>query len=360
MKLKRSLAEVFAPRKLEAEAKEWFNEKVSAVQGWVSTTQHKMQNIPETNFDLALNFARRGDLRDAVFRFRLALKLKPDWPEAWYELGLVQMRLGENDEAAESFKQVLRLNAGHADARYLLAVCDPRALGEGKQPTTMPTHMVQGFFTDIAAQYAVQEAQNNYQAPKLVVEALRPHLPVLSGLTVTDAGCGIGHIAQLWRKVAATITGIDVTEAMVQYAGMSQSTDKQRLFDQLHVGDIRALRQYVPVHSQDVILCANVLQFVGDLDGTFAEFAACLKAGGLAAITVEPYSGQHYGVVSATGRFGHAAGYVTAVAAKHGLDIASQQNVQLYPQMNCVLFVLKARPVAAPAPTPVPPHEIKA
>lgn len=358
MKLKRSLAEVFDPRKLEAEAKDWFNENVSAVRGWFTTTQHKMQNIPETNFDLGVRFARQGDLRDAVFRFRLALKLKPDWTEAWYELGLVQMRQGENADAAESFKNVLRNNAAHADARYLLAVCDPKALAADKQPSFMPTHMIQGFFTDIAPQYAVQESQNNYQAAKVMVEALRPHLPALSGLSVTDAGCGIGHVAQLWRKVAASLTGVDITEAMVEYARVGQSPDNQRLFDQVLLGDIRALRQSIPVHSQDVILCANVLQFVGDLDAVFAEFAACLKAGGVAAITVEPYTGQHYGVVPETGRFGHSAGYVTAMAAKHGLDVALQQNAQLYPKMNCLLFVLRARPVAAPAPTPIPESKV--
>lgn len=351
--MKRSLAEVFDPRKLQAEAQDWFQEKVSSLQGWLNIAQHKMHNLPETNYELGVRFAREGKLRDAVFRYRLVLKLRPDWADAWFELGLVQMRLQENAEAVISFKNALRYSPAHADARYLLAVCDPKALAADKQPTTMPLHMVQGFFTDIAPQYALQEAQNNYQAAKVVVEALRPHLPALSGLHVVDAGCGIGHCASLWRKVAALLVGIDVTEAMVHYAREGQSPDKAQLFDKVHVGDIRGLRQYVGVHSQDVILCVNVLQFVGDLDATFAEFAACLKAGGIAAITVEPYSGQHYGVVSATGRFGHTSQYIAATAAKHGLDVALQQNAQIYPKMTCLLMVLKARPIAAPAPSPL-------
>lgn len=354
MKLKRSLAEVFDPRKLRAEAEVLMREKFSGLQGWLNTAQHKMQNMPETNFDLGVRFAREGNLRDAVFRFRLALKLRPDWAEAWFELGLVQMRLQEQAEAVLSFKQALRYQPTHADARYLLTVCDPKALPADKLPTTMPTHMVQGFFTNVAPQYTAMETQNNYQAAKVVVEALRPYLPALSGLHVVDAGCGVGHTASLWRKVAQTLVGVDITAAMVAGARNHQTPDNTPLFDAVHAGDIRGLRQYVPVHSQDVILCANVLQFVGDLDVAFAEFAACLKAGGLAAITVEPYHGAQYGIVPATGRFGHSAAYIAALAAKHGLDIALQQNVQLYPQMNCLLFVLKARPVAAPAPTPLP------
>jgi len=354
MKFKRSLAEVFDPRKLRAETETWVNEKVAGVQSWLNSAQHKMNHMPETNFDLGVRFARAGELRDAVFRFRLALKLRPDWAEAWYELGLVQMRLNEKTEAAISFKNALRYQPAHADARYLLAVCDASALAPEKRPTTMPTHMVQGFFSDVAPQYAAIEAQHNYNAAKLLVEALRPHLPALSDLNVIDAGCGIGHAAMLWRKVAMNLVGIDITDAMVAQARATQNPDKTQLFDKVHAGDVRTLRQFISVHSADVILCANVLQFVGDLDGVFAEFAASLKAGGLAAITVEPYSAQHYGVVPETGRFGHSAAYVAATAAKYGLDVASQQKCELYPGMPCMLFVLKARPVSAPAPTPYP------
>lgn len=342
----RIIAEQFSARKLQAEAQAWFKNFSARGITWLQGAHRKLQNVPKTNYDLGIKFASAGKLRDAQFRFQLALKISPDWAACWYQLGLCQMRQGNQDGAQESFAQVLRFDAAHADARYLLSVCNPRALAEGKRPTTMPVNMVQGFFESISARYNAQEAANHYQGAKVMVEALKPHLPTLSGLMVLDAGCGTGLASSLWRKVASQIIGVDITAAMCARAREAVTADKSPLLDQVIHADIRALRQYVPPHSQQVILCANVLQFVGDLDATFAEFSACLDESGVIGITLEPFSAQGYGVVATTGRFGHSAAYVAAMATKHGLQVVAQQNVQLYPKMPALCFVLRHAPVA--------------
>lgn len=331
-------------RKLQAEIETWTRETFSRSIDWLNVAQRKLQHLPETNYDLGLKFARAGKLRDAQFRFNLALKIRPDWAECWHQLGLCQMRQNAKEDAVESFKQALRFDAGHADARYLLAVCDARALPEGKRPTTMPTSMIQGFFDSVANNYAAIEAANNYQASRVVVDVLRPHLPTLSGLHVLDAGCGIGHASLLWRKVAATLTGIDLTESMCAQARDAATPENVTLFDKVHHGDIRAASQYVRAHSQHVILCVNTLQFVGDLDGCFKELAACLSENGVIALTVEPYNASGYAVVPATARFGHSANYIASMAAKHGLMVKTQSSVQLYPKLSCLCAVLTHAP----------------
>jgi len=44
------------------------------------------------------------------------VKAEPENAEAWYELGLAQENIGENAEAAKSFRQSIELDAGNSDA----------------------------------------------------------------------------------------------------------------------------------------------------------------------------------------------------------------------------------------------------
>ncbi len=338
----RMLAEQFSLSKMQEETARWWQDTKHRVVTFVGTAQHKLQHLPETNYNLGVKFARAGKLRDAKFRFQLALKIKPDWAQAHYQLGLCLMRLNQKDEARDAFYSAVRADASHHEARYLLSVCDPSALPENARPTTMPTQMVQGFFESVAANYNAQEVANGYQAPRLIVEALKPHLPSLSGLNVVDGGCGTGLASSLWRKVAGHLSGIDITDAMCTIAREARSADQSILFDKVHHGDVRAMRQFVAPASQHVILVVNVAQFIGDLSGLASECAACLVPGGLLAITTEPYNkAKHFGVVATTGRFGHGAEYVIETMRAQGLSLISQSPVKLYPNFSAHCFVFQ-------------------
>jgi predicted TPR repeat methyltransferase len=330
-------------RKFISQMDQWIADQQARLVDWVKSARYKMQHLPEANYDLGIKFAKAGKVHDAVFRFKFVLKLRPNWSDAWYQLGLCHMRLQQADRAALAFKKAVHFEPAHQDALYLLAVVAPDALPAEKQPTTMPARMIQGFFTDVGLEYAALEQQNKYQGPEKIVEALRPHLPVLTGLNVLDAGCGIGHLAMRWRKVAAHLIGIDCTKAMVDQAKAAYTAEQATLFDQVIEGDIRGLSQHVTPESQDVILCGNVLQFVGALDGVFDEFTRCLKPGGLLAITIEPYKkpGDSYGIVATSARFGHSVSYVSQMANKHGLVIKSNQVAEIYPKIPCTLLVLQ-------------------
>lgn len=343
-------------RKLIDQMQEWVAEKQAAIMNWLSNAKYTMHHLPEANFTLGQRFAAEGKLHDAVFRFKFALKLRPDWDDAWYQLGLCYMRLNHYKDAASAFQKTLQITPAYEDARYLLAVVAPQSMPVTALPTTMPARMVQGFFTEIASQYVAMEQQNQYQAPVKMVEALRPYLSALSGLNVLDAGCGIGHLAMRWRKVAGRLVGVDFTRAMVDQAKLTVSAEDTPLFDAVFTGDIRALAQYVSKESQDVILCGNVLQFVGDLSHAFQEFSYCLKPGGLLAITVEPYvqdaTGLGFGIVASSARFGHNAHYIAGLAEQFGFTILKQERTEIYPKMPCGLVVLQKKTgVAAEAPS---------
>jgi len=69
-----------------------------------------------------------GDTRAAVVAYRRALELDPDFSNAWYGLGQVQLRLHEAAQAVESFHKALAGNPGSFEAEIGLARAD-EALG---------------------------------------------------------------------------------------------------------------------------------------------------------------------------------------------------------------------------------------
>jgi tetratricopeptide (TPR) repeat protein len=63
-----------------------------------------------------------GRLGDSVARYEEALRLKPGYVEAHYNLGTALASLGRPADAIAQYREALRLNAGYAEAHYNLGV----------------------------------------------------------------------------------------------------------------------------------------------------------------------------------------------------------------------------------------------
>ena len=313
---------------------------VDAPRAWALEAREKIRDLPKTNFDLGCMFADQGKWHDALFRFRMALYWRPDYPEARYNLGCCYFHLGKLPQAAATLKQVLRETPNHRDAIFMVAAIEPSALTPEQRPRRMPPEMVTKFFTSIAAEYNQAEAANQYHGGVAVAEAVKPLLPP-AGMVVVELGCGTGIAAIPYRAASAQMIGVDVVPAMVAQASVQAQGDK-KLYDRVVAADISALGDEVAAESADLVLLVNAAQFVGALDDVLKGVARLLKPGGLLALTLEPFSGADgFGLVAATGRFGHSAAYVIRLATPLGLTLAKQVPVSLYPETSAELLVLR-------------------
>ena len=98
----------------------------TAVYDWPSTVfrnvYNKFSNLARTNHDLGFRLLERGELRDAIFRFKVALWFDDNYAMAWYNLGCCQMSLGRNKDATAAFRRVLKLVPGDENAQFMLAM----------------------------------------------------------------------------------------------------------------------------------------------------------------------------------------------------------------------------------------------
>lgn len=317
---------------------------VTRPQLYIAQLRGKLQDLSGTNFEMGCQFAERGDWRDAAMRFRITVKLDPNFAQAWHNLGVCLMQLKDREGATQAFQRVLALDPANDEARYMLATVNPTALRREEWPARMPRTMIHRFFGATAPVYARVEAQNGYTGPMVCEQKLLPHLATKTGLNVIDLGCGVGLAATTWRDKALTLTGVDVVAGMVAEA-RNMSAGGIPLFNHVIEGDLYAPQSIaIPAASADVALVCNVTQFLGDLNGLMQGLSTWLKPAGLAAITVEPAPPQAaFGVVPGTGRFGHSAAYLQEEAQRHGFELLVQERVTLYPDLPAGLVILRKK-----------------
>lgn len=88
---------------------------------WSDVVSKSPQNY-RGHYNLACDWTYIGKLNDAIFHFREALRLKPDYAKAHNNLGVVLLRQGKPNEAMRHYQQALQIDRGSAEAHYNIGV----------------------------------------------------------------------------------------------------------------------------------------------------------------------------------------------------------------------------------------------
>jgi SAM-dependent methyltransferase len=108
----------------------------------------------------------------------------------------------------------------------------------------------------------------------------------LSGAAVLDAGCGSGAQAQWLLDQGADVTGIDVSPRMIEEARRRCGGNGRFL-----VADLAGPLPLEPA-TLDGITCSLALHYLADLSVPLQSFAAALRPGGWAVISLDhPFGG---------------------------------------------------------------------
>ena len=155
-----------------------------------------------------------------------------------------------------------------------------------------------------------------------------------------DLGCGTGLAATAFAKEVDHFTGIDLSPRMIEKARSSG------LYAELEVADMLEGLRAKPDTSAELILAADAMVYVADLDPVLKEAKRVLVAGGLLAFTVETHDGD--GVMIGEGlRYAHGALHVRASLEAAGLalsqlEVLSARNEDNAPVPGLVIVATKS------------------
>jgi len=174
----------------------------------------------------------------------------------------------------------------------------------------------------------------SYKVPEQLYKTITEHLNAKStAFNILDLGCGTGLCAPLFKQLAGTLIGVDLSEKMIDIA------KEKKLYDELHT---TTLQQYLIEYYQkypnqpfDIIIAADVFGYVGDLSETFEQCEKTLRKGGLFAFTIETAKAKSQGFhLQRSARFAYTPHYINTLAQQYGFNIERCENIQLRTEKN--------------------------
>jgi predicted TPR repeat methyltransferase len=244
----------------------------------------------------------------AIGEFQRALRLDPGLAEARLGLGRAWLRAGEAQKALEIFADLTPddaplLDSHRAEAQRMLAA--PRS----------DAGYVRHLFDQFSGDYDQRMLGNlAYAAPQILRALADLVMAGRTGLSILDLGCGTGLAGVAFRDLADRLDGIDLSPAMIEKARA------RGLYDSLVVGDLESALAAGHSHY-DLILAADTLVYLGELDAVFAGVSRRLAQNGFFLFTIEKQDEGDF-TLGPKRRWRHSPDYVKALAAGAGLTVA--------------------------------------
>jgi predicted TPR repeat methyltransferase len=221
---------------------------------------------------------------------------------SWLGLALSQIDLKQHDGAVASLRCAAKLAPHSGVVAHTLAALT------GANPHRAPDTYVAWLFSRYAIGFDNHLAKLAYRGPEMLSELARQFCQPDGTLDILDLGCGTGLSGAPFRGHARRLEGIDLTPEMLEQA------HRRGIYDHLHAGEAHAVMAALPEAAFDLILAADMLIYVGDLDRLFDLAARVLKPGGSFLFTVESGAAGSGFCLNRSGQYSHADDYIRSMA----------------------------------------------
>lgn len=232
-----------------------------------------------------------------------------------YNRALALEKAGNFDAAAAAYREVLEIDPDdHGGASIRLA-----SMGRGETPVKAPDAYIETLFDQHADVFDnVLVDQLDYCVPLLVRQRLQA-LELGPFKRVLDLGCGTGLTGGALRDMAEDITGVDLSENMVEVA------HEKDLYETLYVAEAVDFLDDNDDAPFDLIVATDVLPYIGALEALFFGAVDNLVPGGLLVFSSETlpedtFAGRPY-MVGPHQRFAHSEAYLRDRLSATGFEI---------------------------------------
>ncbi|WP_064691873.1 methyltransferase [Rhizobium aegyptiacum] len=240
-----------------------------------------------------------------------------------YNRALALEKSGDVDAAVAAYEEVLAIDPDdHGGAAVRIA-----AMGRGETPAKAPDAYVETLFDQHAEVFEdVLVEQLSYHVPMLVRQRLQA-LKLGPFKRLLDLGCGTGLTGGALRDLCEDMTGIDISEKMVEIA------HEKDLYETLFVAEVEDFLDDNDEEAFDIITATDVLPYLGALEPLFFGAAENLTPGGLFIFSSETLpdellAGRAY-MVGPHQRFAHADAYVKERLTATGFDLVEISDINV-------------------------------
>jgi predicted TPR repeat methyltransferase len=255
-------------------------------------------------------------LPTAIAELQRALRLDPGLDRARELIAAAWLEAGEADKALENLHQLENPPAAMIAAAQAI-----------RRAPRSDAGYVRHLFDQFSADYDSRMiGQLGYAAPQILLDLAALVMPgrlgasaragatIKKGLAILDLGCGTGLAGAAFKPLAARLDGVDLSPAMIRKARARQ------IYDELEVADLETALS-APGIAYDVILAADTLVYLGDLQTVFETAYARLHPDGYFLFTVEKADGDGF-ELGPKRRWRHSDAYLRGLAERTGFTVA--------------------------------------
>ncbi|MFA7383563.1 MAG: tetratricopeptide repeat protein [Desulfurivibrionaceae bacterium] len=271
----------------------------------------------EVHYNLALIYKELGCRDEAIAALEIAVALNHDYGAAFGNLGVLYLDQDKVAEAIACYQRLIELDHNATSARHILAALT------GETTAVAPSAYIAELFDSFSGHFEERLLVDlEYRTPwelksLLLADAAGPSHFV----RLLDLGCGTGLVGEIFREITSCLVGVDLSPKMVEEAAGKE------VYDQLVVGEIVTFLEQNQ-EPFDLIVAADVLIYVGELDRIFATVARGLAKNGRFLFSTERIPGLGYRL-RPSGRYAHAFSYLEVMAARHGFRILSAKEANI-------------------------------
>ena len=290
---------------------------------------YKHRDFIKNNLELGISHFHKGNVQDAVFRFKLVTWFDKEHAEGWYWLGRSLLRDGKKSQALEVLQKTKLLKPDREDTSYMLAVAMGASTPQGQLPKRMPPSLVKEHFEGIAGDYLATIEVGQHKGHELVADAARAALvPGRMDHVVLDLGVGTGLCGVRLRDVSAHITGIDISSKMLEQAMRAQDANGKKLYDALVHREAHDFLSAAADGAFDVVLAAGVVDYIGELDALWQQVGRCMKHGGIFALSASSIKENGFRFDTQAEHFRFSNTYLEGLASQNGMRVVSCTEAQ--------------------------------
>ena len=274
------------------------------------------QDDADIHYNLAIIYKKLGDQEEAANTLEIALLLRPDFGAALGHLGVLYMALDKVSQAIACYEKLIELDHNATDARHMIAALT------GKTTASAPFSYIKNLFNDFSDHFEERllvdlEYQTPWALEKMLIKNTGTHIYE----RLLDLGCGTGLIGQIFKDVAKSKTGVDLSPKMIDAA------KKKNVYDHLLEDDIINFLQQTTA-TFDLIIACDTLIYLGEMGSLFSLLSQRLSNKGTILLSTEYYQDKGY-KLQPSGRYAHSQSYIQGLAKANGLKIMAVERANL-------------------------------
>lgn len=310
--------------------------KLNKIKEECISTKEKLKDLPSTNMNLALFHMEKGNISDAIFRFKLVNRFfdKNNF-KSYYNLARCYYMKDEPEKALKTLKKSYELNNEDENIDYFF-----KKIESPDEVDKIPGSFIKEHSKVIFSYGSDLFIDSEFIANRVIlnVKDENPKLDIL------ELGCGFGNLGKAFNKVKSvrTLSGLDISEEMIEYAGKLKEKDNP-VYDELI--DSEALNYVSSLDKiYDIVFVQGVLDYLKNPNDLLVNLFQIIKEEGLCCLLFpetdkEKTEESNFYFDKRKDMFFHSKDYVRSCLEDNGFKILEEKKISVTEEVKATLLI---------------------